>query len=167
MVISGAAEAYPDKVERLVYLDTFIPDDGQCVLDLLPPDTGAYFRTVAQEHGNGWRLPGGENQLDLWRLKPGEARDFVQARLCDFSLRCFQEPLRLGENRKRNTPAAFVSCVAEGYPARPFFRPFAKKACASGWQVHDLNTGHDCHVESPEEVANILLSGESIVGGGE
>jgi len=60
MVISGAAEAYPDKVERLVYLDTFIPDDGQCVLDLLPPDTGAYFRTVAQEHGNGWRLRGGK-----------------------------------------------------------------------------------------------------------
>jgi len=47
----------------------------------------------------------------------------------------------------------------EDYPVRPFFRPFAEKARASGWQVHELNTGHDCHVESPVEVANILLSG--------
>jgi hypothetical protein len=48
--------------------------------------------------------------------------------------------------------------VAEGYPARPFFEPFAKKARASGWQVHELETGHDCHIERPGEVADILLS---------
>ena len=159
MVISGAAEAYPDKVNRLVYLDAFIPEDGQCALDLLPPDVGAYFRSVARERGDGWRLPGGEIQLDLWGLKSGEARDFVRARLCDFSLRCFEEPVHLGENRKSKIPAAFVSCVAAEYPARPFFEPFAKKARALRWHVYELNTGHDCHVESPGDVANILLPG--------
>lgn len=158
MVISGAAEAHPTKVQSLVFLDAFIPDDGQCVLNLLPPEIGAYFRNVAREHGDGWRLPGGEGQLDLWGLKPGQARDFVRERLCDFSLRCFEEPIRLAENHKANIPATFVSCVAEGYPARSFFEPFAKKARACGWQVNELNTGHDCHVESPGEVANILLS---------
>jgi hypothetical protein len=55
-------------------------------------------------------------------------------------------------------PATYVSCVADGYPARPFFEPFARKARASGWQVNEVNTGHDCHVERPVEVANILLS---------
>jgi pimeloyl-ACP methyl ester carboxylesterase len=159
MIISGAAEAYPDKVNRLVYLDAFIPEDGQCALDLLPPDVGAYFRKIARERGDGWRLPGGESQLDLWGLSPGEARDFVRARLCDFSLRCFEDPIRLSENRKSKIPAAFVSCVATGYPARPFFEPFARKARASGWHVYELDTGHDCHVESPGDVANVLLSG--------
>jgi pimeloyl-ACP methyl ester carboxylesterase len=158
MVISGAVELCPTKVQALAFLDAFIPEDGQCVLDLLPPEIGAYFREVAREHGNGWRLPGGEGQLDLWGLKPGDARDFVRARLCDFSLHCFEEPLRLPENRKVNIPAVFVSCAAEGYPARPFFEPFAKKARATGWQVNELKTGHDCHVESPGEVASILLS---------
>ena len=158
MVISGAVESRPTKVQTLVFLDAFIPEDGQCVLDLLPPQICSFFRNVAQERGDGWRLPGGESQLDLWGLKPGEARDFVRARLCDFSLRCFEEPVRLGQNRKSNIPAVFVSCVAARYPARPFFEPFAKKARASGWQVHELDTGHDCHVESPGEVANILLS---------
>jgi pimeloyl-ACP methyl ester carboxylesterase len=157
MVISGVAESHPTKVQKLVFLDAFIPEDNQCVLDLLPSEIGSYFRDVAREHG-GWRLPGEEGQLDLWGLKSGEARDFVRERLCDFSLRCFEEPLRLPENRKANIPAAFLSCVAEGYPARPFFDPFAKKARACGWQVNELNTGHDCHVERPSEVADILLS---------
>jgi pimeloyl-ACP methyl ester carboxylesterase len=161
MVISGAAEAHPDKVKRLAYLDAFIPEDGQCALDLLPPDIGAYFRNVAREHGDGWRLPGGESQLDLWGLKPGEARDFVRERLCDFSLRCFEGPVRLGAKRKSKIPTVFVSCVAAEYPARPFFEPFAKKARASDWQVCELDTGHDCHVERPGEVANILVSDAS------
>jgi pimeloyl-ACP methyl ester carboxylesterase len=159
MIISGAVERNPDRVRRLVFLDAFIPEDGQCALDLLPPEIGTYFRNVARDHGDGWRLPGGDGQLDLWGLKPGAARDFVRARLCDFSLRCFEEPLRLPANRKAGIPATFVSSVAEEYPARPFFAPFAEKARASGWEVVELEIGHDCHVERPGEVADILLSG--------
>jgi pimeloyl-ACP methyl ester carboxylesterase len=158
MIISGAAETNPIQLQRLVFLDAFIPEDGQCVLDLLPPEIGIYFRSVARDNGEGWRLPGGEGQLDLWGLKPGEARDFVRARLCDFSLRCFEEPLRLPDNRKASIPATFVASVADAYPARSFFAPFAGKARALGWEVAELKTGHDCHVERPGEVANILLS---------
>jgi pimeloyl-ACP methyl ester carboxylesterase len=158
MIISGVVEANPTRVRRLVFLDAFIPEDGQTVLDLLPPQIGDHFRAVAREHGDGWRLPGGEGQLDLWGLKPGEARDFVRARLCDFSLRCFEEPLRLPANRKARVPSTLVSCVAEDYPARPFFAPFAAQARASGWEVAEAKTGHDCHVERPEEIAKILLS---------
>jgi pimeloyl-ACP methyl ester carboxylesterase len=158
MIISGVAETHPTQIQRLVFVDGFIPEDGQSALDLLPAEIGTYFRSVAQDHGDGWRLPGGDGQLDLWGLKPGDAREFVRARLCDFSLRCFEEPLRLPANRKVGMPATFISCVAEGYPARPFFEPFAAKARASGWKIAELNTGHACHVERPSEVANILLS---------
>jgi len=158
MIISGVVEINPTQVRRLVFLDAFIPDDEESALDLLPSEIGTYFRSVARDHGNGWRLPGGEAQLDLWGLKPGEARDFVRARLCDFSLRCFEEPLPLPANRKASIPSTFVSSVAEEYPARPIFAPFSAKARALGWEVAELNTGHDCHVERPGEVANILLT---------
>jgi pimeloyl-ACP methyl ester carboxylesterase len=158
MIISGVVETNRNRIEHLAFLDAFIPEDAQCVLDLLPPEIGAHFRNVAREHGEGWRLPGGEGQLDLWGLKSGEARDFVRARLCDFSLRCFEEPLLLSVDRKANIQATYITCVAEDYPARPFFAPFAAKARASGWKVAEMNTGHDCHVERPGEVADILLA---------
>lgn len=158
MIISGVVEKFPAQVGRLVFMDAFIPDNGQCVMDLLPPEIGAYFRNVARELGDGWRLPGGEGQLDLWGLKPGPARDFVRERLCDFTLRCFEEPLQLPANRKNTVPATFVAGIANDYPAKPFFAPFAKKARDLGWKLSELNTGHDCHVERPEEVASILLS---------
>lgn len=158
MIISGVAETCAPQVQRLVFLDAFIPEGGQSVLDLLPHEIGTFFRSVARDHGDGWRLPAGDGQLDLWGLKPGAARDFVRARLCDFSLRCFEEPIRLPANRKASVPAIFVASVAEQYPAKPFFAPFAGKARDSGWKVAEVNSGHDCHVERPEEVASILLA---------
>jgi pimeloyl-ACP methyl ester carboxylesterase len=158
MIASGVVEAQPTKVQRLVFVDAFVPEDGQCVLDLLPSEIGVHFRGIAQSQGSGWCLPGGEGQLDLWGLEPGEARDFVRARLCDFSLRCFEEPMSLPANRKASVPATYIACVAENYPARPIFKVFADKARACGWDVAELNTGHDCHVERPSEVANILLA---------
>jgi hypothetical protein len=157
MIISGVAEALSNRIEKLVYLDAFIPEDGQSVLNLLPAQTGDYFRQVAQEHGGGWRLPGGDAQLDMWGLKPGESRDFARANLCDFTLRCFEEPVHLPANRKASLPATYVSCVSETYPARKFFEPFAKKARGLGWRVVEVNTGHDCHVERPQEVMGALL----------
>ena len=159
MIVSGVAEAQSAQIRQLVFLDAFVPEDRQCVLDLLPPEIGMHFRQVAQSQGSGWRLPGGEAQLDLWGLMPGDARDFVRARLCDFSLRCFEEPILLPANRKAGMPATFIACTAQSYPGRPFFKVFADKARACGWDVAELNTGHDCHVERPSEVADILLGG--------
>ena len=124
-------------------------------------EIGEYFRKVAREQGNGWRLPGGEGQLDLWGLKPGEARDFVRARLCDFSLRCFEEPIRLPEKPEGKPTRVFVSSVAGAYAAKRFVQPFATKARGLGWQVFELETGHDCHVEKAGEVAEILLGADS------
>jgi pimeloyl-ACP methyl ester carboxylesterase len=36
MVVRGAVEGKPSKVEGLVFLDAFLPEDGQCAIDLLP-----------------------------------------------------------------------------------------------------------------------------------
>jgi pimeloyl-ACP methyl ester carboxylesterase len=156
MVISAVAEQAPDRIERLVYVDTFLPDDGQCALDLLPPEIGAYFRQIANEHGNGWRLPGGDGQLDLWGLKPGPARDFVRECLCDFSIHCFEGRVALPHDLKSRLPALYISCTAPDYPARPFFAPFAAKARNLGWPVVEIESGHDCHVEKPDQFAAAL-----------
>lgn len=158
MVISGACELIPGKVRALVYLDAFIPEHGQCVLDLLPPEISSRFRNMAKDHGGGWRLPAGEEHLNLWGLKPGAARDFVRKSLCDFSLRCFEEGVSLTSNARASVPSSYVSCIADDYPAKPFFLPFADKARRLGWTLSEVDCGHDCHVEQPEAIAKLLFA---------
>jgi pimeloyl-ACP methyl ester carboxylesterase len=36
-VITGVAKRAPERIANVVYLDAFVPEDGQSVLDLLPP----------------------------------------------------------------------------------------------------------------------------------
>ena len=57
MVITGVAEQVPDRISQLVYLDAFVPDDGQCLLDLVPPDRRAAMEALAETEGDGWLLP--------------------------------------------------------------------------------------------------------------
>src|SRR5271156_6717541 len=37
MVITGVADMLPDKITSLVYLDAFVPENGQSLLNLVPP----------------------------------------------------------------------------------------------------------------------------------
>lgn len=37
MVVTGVADALSDKIRSLVYLDAFVPENGQSLLSLLPP----------------------------------------------------------------------------------------------------------------------------------
>jgi pimeloyl-ACP methyl ester carboxylesterase len=159
-VITAAAERVAPRVKALVYIDAFVPKDGQATLQLLPEQIREAFKTMAQTHGDGWRLPSGENLLDVWGLKEGPHRDFVRKRLCDFSIRFFESTVRLpgaaggAERLKR----AYISCVAADYPARPAFAPFAAMAKQGGWPYLELPTGHDCHVERPRDVAEFLMA---------
>jgi pimeloyl-ACP methyl ester carboxylesterase len=146
----------PNRLRRLVYLDAFIPEDGQSALDLLPEAIQTSFREQARVNGDGWRLPASEGLLDMWGLAPGSAREYVRERLCEFSLRCFEQRIRIPRDVARLT-RTFVASVADHYPARAVFGRFAEKARQQGWKYHELPTGHDCHVEATQALASILL----------
>ena len=57
MVITGVADRAPERIGRLVYLDAFVPEDGQCLLDLVPPDRRPAMEALVAVEGAGWLLP--------------------------------------------------------------------------------------------------------------
>jgi pimeloyl-ACP methyl ester carboxylesterase len=162
MVVTGVAERARDHLAGLTYVDAFIPDHGTSALELMPVEMQTMFREQAAEPANdGFRLRAGERHLDLWGLEPGPARDFVRARLCDFSIRCFEEPLELPTGAAATLPRAYISCVREGYPARAVFERFARRAQTEGWRHDELPTGHDCHVETPDRFCALITAAEA------
>ena len=38
MVITGVADRMPERIAHLVYLDAFVPEDGQSMLDIVPAE---------------------------------------------------------------------------------------------------------------------------------
>ena len=54
IVITGVAERAPGRLAHLVYLDAYVPADGQSFLDLLvSPERAAMFREQARTEGDG------------------------------------------------------------------------------------------------------------------
>lgn len=160
MIITGVAEKMPDRLAKLVFVDAFIPEDRDAVLDLLPAAVAEGFRQSAAASAEGYRLPATEGHLDWWGLAAGSsARAFAARQQSDFSLRCFEEALDLPYLGRQQLECAFVAGVADAYPLRGVFGPFAEKARLLGWECNELPCGHAPHIEMPRDFVDILTRG--------
>ncbi len=56
MVVTGVAEQIPERISKLVYLDAWVPEDGQSAVDLVGPEAAAMMMKVVQAYGEGWKL---------------------------------------------------------------------------------------------------------------
>jgi len=55
MVATGVADRARDKIRRLIYVDAFVPKEGQSLLDLYEVDRPRMQELL--KSGEGWRLP--------------------------------------------------------------------------------------------------------------
>ncbi len=55
MVITGVVDQVPERIAHLVYLDTFVPRDGEAMADISPLVIRLLGKQ-AQAHGDGWRI---------------------------------------------------------------------------------------------------------------
>jgi pimeloyl-ACP methyl ester carboxylesterase len=53
MIITGVAVSLPGRIRRLVYWNAFVPDNGESLADMLPPQYVAMFDAIAAERGDG------------------------------------------------------------------------------------------------------------------
>jgi len=155
--VTGVAEHARSRIAHLVYVDALVPEHGQSGLDLLPDPTRNTFRRLAEE-GGGWRMRPTTQLLDLWGLEEGSARAFVQDRLVDFTIRCFEEPLQAPTHAAHTLHRSYIASVKPGYPAKPVFEPFAARARREGWVYHELATGHDAQAEMPDPLSELLVT---------
>jgi hypothetical protein len=123
----------------------------------MPTPTRDTFQKLA-EQGGGWRMRPTNRLVDLWGLEHGPAREFVEARLCDFTIRCFDQPVDARTDAAGTLPRTYIASVKDDYPARVVFAPFAARAKREGWGYHELPTGHDCQAEMPDALSELLLN---------
>ena len=62
MVISGVADRLTDRIRRLVYVNAFVPLDGQCLNDMVPPHYVGLFDALAAANKGAVMLP-----FEIWR----------------------------------------------------------------------------------------------------
>lgn len=145
MVVTGVAERVPERIGRLVYLDAFVPFDGESAADLLGRARASLFIQAARRLGDGWRVPARTDNPE------GE-------RFTDMPLQAGLMPLAVRNPAARGLPRTYVLFTAK--PATDLLRPvmarMAARARRAGWDTRDLPIAHG-RGEDAVSVARLLL----------
>lgn len=146
-VISGVAEVVPEKIAALVFLDAFIPDDGQSVVDLVQPAVKEII-LAAQARGETI-VP----VRDAAAFNVNEKdRAWVDSLAGPQPIGAMTEKLKLSGARDRIT-RTYIR--ATGYPNVAFEAAHAR-ARAEGWRTYEVPCGHNVMIDMPERLAEIL-----------
>jgi pimeloyl-ACP methyl ester carboxylesterase len=139
-VITGVADRVAPRVSRLVYLDAFLPGDGESVFDLIP-EQAALFREAARSEGGGWRIP---------RTPP-------QPRRTPHPLATLEQPLPAPTGAAARLPSWYVLFSRNTQYHAPVMARMAERARSRGWGVRELPADHDAPETHPRELAELLL----------
>ena len=148
MVVTGVADRARDRLARLIYLDAFVPSDGQALADLVPPEARQRMRASLAET-DGWRITPNPVPGDT---SPADAEWVMRFRMPQ-SIKCFEQPIRLGAPLQM--PRDYIQCMR--YAARGPFGQFAAQAKTTpGWRCSELDASHSPNITAPEALADLL-----------
>ena len=150
-VISGAADQAAKRIGALVYLDAFVPKDGESVHDMLPPEARDGQLQSAREFGDGWRVP--PIPAEFFNVNAAD-RAWVDSLCTPQPLATFQQGVRIKGGLDAIANRSFI--FAAGWGPSPFH--FYEDAKAAGWRTSEADCGHDVMVDAPAFLTRELLA---------
>jgi pimeloyl-ACP methyl ester carboxylesterase len=147
MVITGVADRVPAKIKQMIYLDAFVPENGQSVASLR---TGPRPAAAAAGSGQDWRLPPNPPPPDT---SPADLAWITPLRRPQ-PVKTFTQPIVLG-NGATQIPRSYIHCTRKGGDD-PFLQ-FAKRLKSDpAWRHYEIDASHSPNVTAPEVLAKLL-----------
>lgn len=158
IVITGVADRLPGRVQRLIYLDAFVPNDGQSVFDILPTSRRDYLQWLADTGGKGWLVP--SPPPESFGVTDSEVADRARGLLTAQPLASLKQKITL-TGGAGDFGRTYIHCNQGALIAS--FAPFAARFREDpAWDVIEIATGHDAMLIEPAQVAGLI---HGIVGG--
>lgn len=151
MVITGAADREASRVKSLVYVDAFVPSDGESAMDSRPPERVKLAFDQIKSVGEGWWMP--PTPAASFRVNEAD-QAWVDAKCTNFPISCFTQPVQLSGAVDSISSRYYVR--AGGYKAPQFDACVEKLSSRPDWDVRSLPCGHDIMVDMPDELTAVL-----------
>lgn len=141
MVITGVADRLPDRIRRLVYVDAFVPNDGESVISLVG-SRGKWLKDMIK----------GDYIIPVWvKSDQQPPKDVPQP------LKTFTELIVLKSKAGLKLPATYILTVDAGKePKDDDFWLQAQRAKERGWPVLQLTADHNAQWSAPEALVEML-----------
>lgn len=140
MVIAGVADRLGHRLDHVVYIDAYVPDDGDSCWSLTSDTFRELFISGSRADGRWVAVPEG---LDDPRARPHPLPSFVQS-------------ISLEGNAEPGFGRTFISGGA--WPGSPFVTLTERLRDDSAWRVHDIPVGHGIARRDPSGLASVLCA---------
>ncbi len=150
MVVTGVVGRMGDHVAHLVYLDAFLPADGDSAFGMVGGDA------VQQTEGE-WLVPSPARQYD----DPAE-QAWAEARRVGHPRGCFTEPVHLSKPLEQwPFSRRYIKATGEPRPAGEPPHAFRRAAHSTRnnptWRYREIETNHMVPNNKPAELTQLLL----------
>jgi pimeloyl-ACP methyl ester carboxylesterase len=138
MVVTAAADRVPQQVNSVVYLDAFVPRDGESCWTLTTDEQRAWYTAVDD---TGYGVP---------------PLPFFDSRATAHPLASLMQPVRLADGLSRFRRRVYVYATKwEG--ESPFAGTYERVRNDATWTTYALNGAHNLMRDCPDELLEILL----------
>jgi pimeloyl-ACP methyl ester carboxylesterase len=148
MVITGVSSRCADRIRALVYLDAFLPENGQCLFDVSAQSSLTAFMESQKA------TPGLVPFMGIAATSDDpEVAEQRRRKLSPQPLLTLTEAVRLDGSERAIRNRTYILATR-----RPGFQRFYDKVKDDrAWKVHTIDTGHVVQMEDPEGLAKLLL----------
>ena len=140
MVITGVAQKIPERIDQLIYLDAFVPRDGESVKSI-----------NGEEVWNGMIVPKIEDGYVLYPFGPTESNpptDVPQP------VKTFTETISIKNPMAKKIPTAYILMIEDGKAG--FEQWGSSRAEANGWTIYEMEGGHYSMRDQPDKLVEML-----------
>jgi pimeloyl-ACP methyl ester carboxylesterase len=151
MVIAGAAEHCFDKIRSIVFLDAFLPRNGDALIDLVPPAAQQSMR----EHSKAGETTMPPRSAEAFGVNEAD-RAWVDRLCVPQPAAAMTEKLALTGAYERVPRKTYIR--AAGYPNVAFDAAYARVRADGSWRTDEIACGHDVMVDRPDWLAERLIA---------
>jgi pimeloyl-ACP methyl ester carboxylesterase len=149
-VVSGVAEKALPSISSIVFLDAFLPDNGQRVVDLAPPELKANALKAAERNEVGRPVPPAKTFHVNEKDQP-----WVDAKMTPQPTFVSLQRIVLTGAREKIGKKSYIRATSS--PSPVFDSYLAKLKSDPAWRTYTVACGHDVMVDMPERLSEILI----------
>lgn len=144
------AEYSSAAIGSIVFLDAFLPQDGEALADLASQGVRDAISS-ARNRGETSLKP-----LPAAYFNVNEAdRAWVDAKCTSHPILTFTDKAAITGARERLARKAYIR--ATGFSSTAFDAAYARARANSSWRAYEMPCGHDAMIDRPDRLVEILL----------
>ncbi|MDN3656489.1 alpha/beta fold hydrolase [Ferruginibacter paludis] len=141
MVVTGVADSLPGRIKKLIYLDAFVPENGESVESI----QGSRAEGIRKMVVNGFIVP------------PWVAAGKMPPKDVPHPYKTFTDAISLNNKERLKIPTTYILTVEKGKEAKADdFASQAERAWKKGWPILVLEADHNAQWSAPEALVDML-----------